>query len=238
MSIAWTQVALAGVWGGLLALERQAFLQAMFSRPLVAATGIGLVMNDVASGLFVGMLLELFFLGGASLGASLAEHETLAATSAAAAAAAMASTTDGQATPSMWSVAILLFLPMGRLGRTIERALGGYSARLAEQASASAEAGRLRRAVRQNLWGMWPHFAIYGALTAAAALVGYALGPQLAALPPHFTKALAWACPAMGSVAAAVAAKSTKARRAGLYAGFAATAVTAVAALLAFWGSR
>ncbi|HEY0093487.1 MAG TPA: PTS mannose transporter subunit IID, partial [Archangium sp.] len=38
MNVGWAQVALAGVWGGLVAVERKAFLQAMFSRPLVAAT--------------------------------------------------------------------------------------------------------------------------------------------------------------------------------------------------------
>ena len=39
-----SHVALAGIWGGLLAFERRACLQAMFSRPLVAATGVGLLM--------------------------------------------------------------------------------------------------------------------------------------------------------------------------------------------------
>ena len=51
-------VAAAGAWGGLLALERRAFLQAMLSRPLVAATGMGLLLDDLPSGLFVGLLLE------------------------------------------------------------------------------------------------------------------------------------------------------------------------------------
>src|SRR6185436_3844089 len=46
-------LALAGVWGGLLALERRAFLQAMFSRPLVAAVGAGMLLEDASSGLFV-----------------------------------------------------------------------------------------------------------------------------------------------------------------------------------------
>src|SRR5260221_5298699 len=37
--VIWSHVVLAGMWGGLLALERSAFLQAMFSRPLIAAIG-------------------------------------------------------------------------------------------------------------------------------------------------------------------------------------------------------
>ena len=80
MHAAWPHVALAGAWGGLVRLERRAFLQAMFSRPLVAATGMGLLLGDAALGLYVGMVLELFYLGTASLGAALPENDTLAAT--------------------------------------------------------------------------------------------------------------------------------------------------------------
>src|SRR5438270_2150466 len=90
-------LSLAGLWGGLLALERRAFLQAMFSRPLVAATGMGLLLEDVQSGLFVGVLLELFHLGAANLGAALPENDTLSATCVAAAAAAMAQGSGGAA---------------------------------------------------------------------------------------------------------------------------------------------
>ncbi|HLL55036.1 MAG TPA: PTS sugar transporter subunit IIC, partial [Myxococcaceae bacterium] len=88
--VEWHHVALAGVCGGLLALERRAFLQAMFSRPLVSATLIGWLLHDTTSGLYVGLPLELFFLGAASLGAALPENDTLTATGTAAAAAAMA----------------------------------------------------------------------------------------------------------------------------------------------------
>ena len=49
-------LSLAGLWGGLLSLERRAFLQAMFSRPLVAATGTGMLLEDAESGLYVGLV--------------------------------------------------------------------------------------------------------------------------------------------------------------------------------------
>ena len=104
--IVWTHVGLAGLWGGLVALERRAFLQAMISRPLVAATGMGLLLDDLPSGLFIGMLLELFHLGSANLGAALPENDTLAATGTAAAAAGLAGGTGGS-TPAIWSLAIL-----------------------------------------------------------------------------------------------------------------------------------
>ncbi|NVJ26446.1 MULTISPECIES: PTS sugar transporter subunit IIC [Myxococcus] len=226
MSVVWTQVALAGVWGGLVAVERKAFLQAMLSRPLVAATVMGLLLNDVPSGLGVGLLLELFFLGTANLGAALPENDTLAATATSAAAATITLASGAGSTPAIWSLAVLLFIGMGRVGRRADRLLEGYSARLARVALASAETGNLTRAMRQNLWGMWPHFVVYGVLTSLCALAGFFAEPMLQEMPPMLVRGLAWAWPAMASVAAAIAAQGSHARRAPLYAALGAAAVT------------
>ena len=46
MVLAW-QCLVAFIWGGLMALERKAFLQAMFSRPLVAATVMGIFFISI-----------------------------------------------------------------------------------------------------------------------------------------------------------------------------------------------
>ncbi|ATB28834.1 PTS sugar transporter subunit IIC [Melittangium boletus] len=225
MSGVWTQVALAGIWGGLVAVERKAFLQAMFSRPLVAATVMGALLDDVPAGLFVGMLLELFHLGGANLGASLPDHDTLSATGTSAAAATMAMASGASSTPALWSLAVLLFVGLGRVGLWLDRRLERYAARLARKALASAEAGQLTRAMRQNLWGVWPHFAVFGLLTSVCALAGFLLGPWLEGLPGPVLRGLAWAYPAMASVSAAIAARGSHAKRASLYAGLGAGAV-------------
>ena len=57
--------------------------------------------------------------------------------------------------------AVLLFVGLGLLGRGAwTGALERYAARLsAHGAGARRRHGELERAVRQNLWGMWPHFA-------------------------------------------------------------------------------
>ncbi|HEY8211075.1 MAG TPA: PTS sugar transporter subunit IIC [Myxococcaceae bacterium] len=227
----WSQVALAGVWGGLLALERRAFLQAMFSRPLVAATSLGLLLGEVESGLFVGMLLELYHLGAANLGAALPENDTIAATGCSAAAASCALSTGGGGTPAIWALAIILFGWLGALGRKVDRWLEPYNTRLARKATARAEHGELRRAVRQNLWGMWPHFLIYGALVGGCAVAGYLVGPAVARLPLQLVRGLAWAYPAMGAVAAAIAARGSHARHSASYA--AAVAALVVVAMVA-----
>src|SRR5260370_41883192 len=114
--VVWSDVAFAGLLGGLVAVERRAFLQAMFSRPLVAGTGMGLVMDDLSSGLYVGLVLDLFHLGSAKLGAALPENDTLAATGVAAAAAGMQGGSDSSAPRTRSSAASLVvcLLP-GRL---------------------------------------------------------------------------------------------------------------------------
>ena len=224
--VIWSHVGLAGLWGGLLALERRAFLQAMISRPLVAATGMGLLLDDLQSGLSIGMVLELFHLGAANLGAARPENDTFAATGATAAAAGLAGGV-GLGTPATWSLAIICFIGLGQAGRFLDRELERYSSRLAATALSSAERGDLTRAVRQNLWGMWPVFAVFALLTAACALFGFMLSPLVASLPLRLARGLAWAYPAMASVAAAIAARGSHAKNAALYAAIAAAAVVA-----------
>lgn len=233
MIVPWEQLTIAGIWGGLVALERRAFLQAMFSRPLVAASLLGLLVDDVPSGVMIGMLLELFHLGSANLGASLPDNDTLSATCTAAGAAAMShSTTGSVAPPAIWAMAVLLFIGFGRIGRLADRSLEVHSAHLHDEAQLSAEGGNLRRAVRQNLWGMWPHFLLYGALTALCALLGMLLGPLVQQLPPSVLRGLAWSFPAMASVAAAIAARGSRAKRAGVWAALSGGVMTLVSLFL------
>lgn len=232
MGISWTHVLIAGVWGGLCAVERRGFLQAMFSRPLVAATVMGMVLGDVPAGIAIGMVLELYYLGAAALGAARPENDTLTATGAAAGASCLALGNGADSTPAIWSLCILGFAPLGILGRLVDRRLEQYSATLAVKALSSAEQGHLRRAVRQNLWGMWPHFFIFGLLTSSCALIGFVLAPYERQLPHHVLRGLALAFPAIASVAAAIAARGSHAKKSAAYAGLAASMVVVVTFVL------
>ncbi|MGQ0508007.1 MAG: PTS sugar transporter subunit IIC [Myxococcaceae bacterium] len=228
-----TQIALAALWGGFVALERRAFLQAMLARPLVAATVMGLLLGDTNAGLYVGMLLELFFLGSASLGAALPDNDTLTATGSTAGAIGLASALGVPSTPAMWSLSILIFVGLGRLGRSVERLLEGYSARVAKRALQSAESGDLKRAVRQNLWGMWPHFVAFGLINAACFFLAVKTAPTYARVPVSVLRGLEWACPGMASVAAAVAVRGSHARKGLVWAGVTAALVTSGTAVFA-----
>jgi len=145
----FTQVATAAVLGGLFAWERRAFLQSLVSRPLVAACGMGLVLGDGQTGLYVGLFLELFFLGKASLGAALPEHEVLAATAVTSAAIGMSGQNAG--TPATWVLAVLLFSGTAPLGRKVERWLDGISERLVAQALEKIEKEQFRSGLRKHL---------------------------------------------------------------------------------------
>ncbi len=233
----WKHIGLAGLWGALLALERSAFLQAMFSRPLVAAIGAGLLLDHVHAGLYVGLVFELFHLGGASLGGSRPDHEMLPAVTATAAAAAMAGGPGLESTPARWTIASLLFAPMGPLGGRLELAFDRRASRYQSRAMLSAQSGQLKRAARQNLRAMWPHFAAFGLLSAAAYGVGSLLAPLEQRLPLPLIRGLAWAYPALASVAAAVAVKGSRARAAPRIAVGSAALVTVAAAMVALWGN-
>jgi PTS system mannose-specific IIC component len=209
----WTVVMLTGVWGGLMALERRAFLQAMVSRPLVAATVTGLLGQDVQAGLFVGLVFELLHLGGASLGGSHADHDTLPAVAAAAMAASMGEASGSDATPAIWALSILVCAPFGRAGLLLENRLDQRARKYFGRALTAAGAGNVRVASRQNLRAMWPQFVFYGLICGASAAVGPGVGALESLLPLSLLRGLAWAYPAMGVAAAAVAVHGSHAPR-------------------------
>ena len=234
MHVGWGHVALAGAWGALVSLERRAFLQAMFSRPLVAATGMGLLLGQLETGLYLGMVLELFYLGTASLGAALPENDTLAASGTTAAAAMMAWQTGGGGTPAIWSLSLLLFAGLGQLGRAVDHRLEAHASVLSAHGLELAEHGELERAVRQNLWGIWPYALAYLLLNAGCAALGLWIGTALSHLPLVSLRGLAWAFPAMASVAAAIGARGSHARNAALWGLVGAAVMTGTTLVLAW----
>jgi PTS system mannose-specific IIC component len=211
--VTWTQVLLTSVWGGLMALERRAFLQAMLSRPLVAATITGLLAEDVLAGLFIGLVFELFHLGGASLGGAHADHDTLPAVAAAALAASVGEASGSDATPAIWALAILVCAPFGRAGLLLENRLDLRARKYFGRALTAADAGNVRAAAGQNLRAMWPQFVFYGLICGAAGAAGPSVALLEASMPLPLLRGLAWAYPAMGVAAAAVAVQGSHAPR-------------------------
>lgn len=205
-------IVIAFLWGGLTSLERRAFLQAMLSRPLVAATVTGLLVRDAQAGLYLGVFFELLYLGGVSLGGAQAEHETLPAVTATAMAAAM-DDVGGHATAAMLALSVLLATPTGALGRWLEGRLDTRANKYASRVRQAVDAGDLRRAARQNLRALWAPFVAYGCIAAAGALLGFVVAPFEHQAPLPILRGLAWAWPTMGVTAAAIALNANRARR-------------------------
>ena len=234
-SVHWEHVLMTALWGALTSLERRAFLQAMISRPLVAGTVTGLLLHDSQAGLFIGVLFELLYLGATSLGGAQAEHETLPTVTAAAMASAMGDeSVSGDGTPAMMAISVLLFAPVGALGRMLEARLDARASRYATRVLEAVDAGDVRRAVRQNLRALWPQFVFYGLLCGAAAALGTLMAPLEHDVPPGVLRGLAWAWPAMGVAAAGVALEGNRARGRFTWAGGAAV-VTLVLAFGAWY---
>ncbi len=227
--VVWWHALLTALWGGLMALERRAFLQAMISRPLVAGAGTGFLLDDVQTGLYVGVVFELLHLGGVSLGGSHAHHETLPAIAAAAMASAMGNATGSDGTPAMWSLSILIFAPSGWLGRRLETRLDLRARKYVGRARDATNLQEFRRAARQNLRAMWPQFVFYGVLSGFACLLGYAAAPLEQVIPLGVLRGLAWAYPAMSVVAAAIAVQGSRASGRSLIASVSAVVVSVVA---------
>lgn len=209
----WALLLVTALWGGLMALERRAFLQAMVSRPLVAGTLMGLLLGDASAGLYVGLVFELLHLGGASLGGAHPDHDTLPAVAGAAMAAAMGRDSGSDATPAMWALAILVCAPFGRAGQRLEHRLDERARKYFGRAVTAADAGNLAKAGRQNLRAMWPQFVFYGLLCGLAAAAGLSLGGLLTVLPTPLLRGLAWSYPAMGVASAAIAVRGSHAPR-------------------------
>jgi mannose/fructose/N-acetylgalactosamine-specific phosphotransferase system component IIC len=98
---------LLGLIGGVVGLDSTSFPQAMWSRPLVAATAAGLVFGKPMSGLAVGALLEIFAILILPFGAA---RYPESGTAAAAGAAAFAVTDVAALDPRLLLVSVVFGL--------------------------------------------------------------------------------------------------------------------------------
>ena len=76
LDIIW-QCFMVSVAGGFLSLDRTAALQVMVSRPIVAAPAIGYILGDVLTGLMIGGILELLWIGELPIGGHIPAHEVM-----------------------------------------------------------------------------------------------------------------------------------------------------------------
>jgi mannose/fructose/N-acetylgalactosamine-specific phosphotransferase system component IIC len=208
----WPHVGGAVVVGGLLTVERKAFLQAALSRPVVASALIGACFGEVPAALVVGAPLELLFLGSANLGASLADHETLAACAVAACSAVAARCLGGLSLPAA-TLALLVLVPFGVAGRLLDTVDNRVHQHFADRALVLVEQGKYGKALRMNWRSLWFPWLLGGLAVALGSAAGLGLGALVPGFSLRMDRALAAAFLFSSAVCAAAAWSSRWARR-------------------------
>jgi PTS system mannose-specific IIC component len=182
------------VWGTLVGLDLVSVPQMMIARPLVAGTIAGALLGDVATGLRIGVVFELFQFDILPVGA--VRYPEYGPASVAAVAAA-----HWSGGPLATGIGAGVGLLVGLLGGMSLHWLRSANARAVHAASAALESGDVRALGRVHLGGLLRDAGRACAVTAAG-LAAARLLPSLgvAALPPA---ALAFAAAAAAGAALA-----------------------------------
>jgi PTS system mannose-specific IIC component len=182
-----------GLLAGFLGLDSTGALQLMLSRPLVAGGLAGWLLGDLGTGLAVGSLVELLWMGGVPIGSLVPPDGTQAAIFAAAAAVTLPGwlpACDGTAASSL---GLLLAVPVGSFGAKAEILQRHWINRLSRHAEEQAGAGRWSGVGLALLGGLalaWLRGTLAMLLVLALGLGGLWL--LLLALPPEAFRALQW----------------------------------------------
>ncbi|MDA8126428.1 MAG: PTS sugar transporter subunit IIC [Deltaproteobacteria bacterium] len=163
-------VLLVSFVGGMLCLDR-VVLQAMFSRPIVAAPAIGLLLGDGYTGLIAGAFVELFWIDRLSLGGYIPPNETVVAVLITAA-SVLAGQILGQLPQGLIVLAVLLFLPLGVAVQKLEFSLCRKNEIVFKEALADAERGDTKAIADKHLRSVLRYYL----LSAAFILIALPLG--------------------------------------------------------------
>lgn len=169
------EVLLAAFVGALISLDRTAFLQIMISQPLVAGTVVGFSLGDAVTGLTIGSVLELLWIGAVPVGSSVPPNETSAAVI-----ATSVSIIAGRHTGSvnalpmhLMVLSILLAIPLAMIGQRIDISVRGYNRRFVLNADRLLASGDLSRIGGENLKGLLSFFA--ASFLSLMALIGFGI---------------------------------------------------------------
>ncbi len=155
---------LAGLVAMLTGLDRVALVQAMISRPLVAAPLTGWLLGNPMIGLEIGMLLELLWLGRLPVGAAIPPDDTQVAVGATVLALSVGPLLGLHGMP-MVILAVLVAIPLGKFGQVFDRLARHVNDRLAVSGENALLAGSTRGMERNHLFGL-ASFALASLATA------------------------------------------------------------------------
>ena len=133
------KLVVVSIAGGILCLDR-IVLQAMISRPIVAAPLIGLILGDPYTGLIAGAFIELFWIDRLPIGAYIPPNDTVAAILITASSIESARLLGGLS-QGLIALAVLIVVPLGILAQRMELWIGRGNEKLVEEALSDAARG-------------------------------------------------------------------------------------------------
>ncbi len=134
--------------GGILCLDR-IVLQAMISRPVVAAPLIGLILGDPYTGLIAGAFIELFWIDRLPIGAYIPPNDTVVAILITASSIESARLLGGFS-QGLIALAVLIVVPFGILAQRMELWLCKGNEELVEEALSDAARGDVEAIARRH----------------------------------------------------------------------------------------
>lgn len=161
----------------LAGLDRTAVFQLMISRPIVAAPMTGWLLGDTATGLQIGALLELLWLGRIPVGASIPPDDTQVAIGSTCLAITQY---PGAPIPlAAFSILCLLVaLPFGKVGEFFDRVARRLNSRLWLRAERAIDQGRYRSLGWLHFQGAC-HFGLASVSTFSVIVLGGLLGLRI-----------------------------------------------------------
>ena len=219
--------AVAGLASGVAAVERKGAVQLMLSRPLVLAPVLGLLLGDVWTGLWLGVPLELLFLGGVNLGGSVPQNETLLCAGMVSA-VVPAGLALGGADEALFGLGLAGFYPLAVVGRWLEHRTESHSGRLAARVLEETAQGD-PDAVSQQLRALLYPFATSALVACVCVLASPLLAWARLHAPERLVSGLAGGWHAVWALGLAVAIRAVRDPRALRLSIFAAAGVLALA---------
>jgi PTS system mannose-specific IIC component len=168
--------------GAFLCLDR-IVLQAMISRPIVAAPVIGLILGDPYTGLIAGAFIELFWIDRLPIGAYIPPNDTMAAILITASSIESARLI-GTISQGLIALSVLIFIPLGVLAQRMEFWITQGNEKLTRAALNDAARGDIRSIARKHLSAILKTYLLSAAFILIALPIGIAamswLYPRLA----------------------------------------------------------
>jgi PTS system mannose-specific IIC component len=153
------KVVIASFLGAVLCLDRVC-VQAMVSRPIVAAPILGFVFNDPLTGLAAGAFIELIWIDRLPIGTYIPPNESLVAiviTSS----TILAGQSLGHTTKELLALSILLYLPLGRMSQWLDKRIIESNDTLSMAAMEDAMVANMDGLSRRHLHAIARYFFIY-----------------------------------------------------------------------------